>query len=169
MDISKNEGRPEPSARGVEKAVADIPGFDRVVSTSMGDSMDFSDMSLESSTSHPPMAYEDSGELSQMPQYETFLNPWPTSLGQELGGQSSAETYNQTDISQEPSYALSGTMEIPFADAFSWPIQSHSMGYSSYWGGSGGQTSGMPNVQGPLSSDDIMAFMHINPGEDPFA
>ena len=130
-------------------------------------------MSVEVTTSRPSMAYNgDSSESSQLPPYENFLNPWPESMEQDTAGQwsASAHPYALMDVSSQPAaYASSGTMEIPYSEAFSWPFQTHAPGYNSYQAGTGEQALEMPDLQGPLSSDDIVAFMHLNPGDDPFA
>jgi len=169
MDNPKKENPSDAGTLRLGKAAAEISGFDRIVSNnSTGDSMDLSDVFLDLPTSHPQMPYVESDE-AQMPQYEAFFNPCPTSSDQASGVQSSAEAYAPTDTDQGASHVLSGAMEIPFAEAFSWPFQTHMMGDSPYQGYSGGPISVLPTVQSPLSSNDIMAFMHINPGEDPFA
>lgn len=168
MDNPKRENPSDAGTPRLEKAAAEISGYDRIVSNnSTGDSMDLSDVFLDLPTPHPQMPYVESGE-AQMPQYETFFNSWPTSSDQASGVQSSTEAYAQTDTDQGASRVLSGPMEIPLAEAFSWPFQTHMMGDSPHQGCSGGPISVLPTVQGPLSSNDIMAFMHISPGEDPF-
>ena len=70
-------------------------------------------------------------------------------------------------------FSSSATMEIPYAEAFSWPFQTNTSaaGYNaSYQAGSGDQQVEMQDAgHGPLTAEDVAAFMHINPGNDPFA
>ena len=75
--------------------------------------------------------------------------------------------FQQTHAQQN----LRDAMEIPYAESFAWPQQDmpnayYDMSQSSESHGQG-STSGA-NGQQPITSEDIAAFMRINPGEHPF-
>ena len=82
-------------------------------------------------------------------------------------GFSAPETISYTDA-----------MEVPYAETFSWPIQGGPSFKDQLNEMQQNPQSNMPgtgNVRGmgaanttPISSEDIAAFMRINPGQHPF-
>jgi len=63
-------------------------------------------------------------------------------------------------------HSVRDNMEIPYAQDFAWPSQDMPGAYYGMSQGIGAQGSG--SGQPPVTSEDIAAFMRINPAEHPF-
>ena len=61
-------------------------------------------------------------------------------------------------------------MEVPFTNAFAWPFDPTAVTAEEVHGSTGVPSSSnpYPNANHALTSEDIAAFMRINPGEEPF-
>jgi len=179
---SVEPGFQSPNSSGAEIPATKSPDFDWINANPSGIPTSLGDISWQSTTAQP---YTDADNLSeylasnQMYQFgsQNAQNPGSTHLLTE----SSANAYPQTShlpvVSEAVSFQPMGTayptshpdtMELPYAESFAWPFQTSSDNPTSTNGNLSAQNFDMYSGQQPLTSEDIAAFMRINPGEHPF-
>jgi hypothetical protein len=154
-----------PNSSGTEITATKSPDFGWINGNSSGAPTYLGDLSWQSTTAQPYSdlsTYLASNQMYQLGS-QNAQNPGSTHL---LPVVSEAVSFQPMETAYPTSH--SDTMELPYAESFAWPFQTSSGNPTSTDSNLSAQNFDMYSGQQPLTSEDLAAFMRINPGEHPF-